>query len=76
MVVLACASCATSKKETAKPKDQKEPEYVYYMPTGTHIPVRIRADLLPTSESQTAGDQQALRALQDQQQSQRLPKNN
>lgn len=68
------AGCAASPKTSAKPADAKESEYIYYTPTGSNIPVRIRKDQLQASDAETSGDQEAIRNLQ--RKGQRQPKGN
>jgi len=56
------AGCTTPKEKTAseKPKD----EYVYYTPTGSNIPVRVKKSDVQTTDADTQAIQDALRTLQ------------
>ncbi|HVT73000.1 MAG TPA: hypothetical protein VHD61_07675 [Lacunisphaera sp.] len=63
VLVSGCAGTATT-NQAEQAKNKKESEYVYYTPTGSNIPVRIRKDLLQSSAAETSSDQEAIRNLQ------------
>jgi hypothetical protein len=67
-LLAACAltflGCATPKKAAEVDANGKPIEYVYYTPTGSNVPVKIRKDQLAASDS--GRDQEALRRIQDQ----------
>jgi hypothetical protein len=58
------ASCAHAPKPAEVDANGKKIEYVYYTPTGSSIPVRVRRDEMQAPDSQTASDQRALSNLQ------------
>ncbi|HTL66273.1 MAG TPA: hypothetical protein VL200_01295 [Lacunisphaera sp.] len=65
LAVALLAGCATAgKQEPARPKDKKEAEYVYYYPTGSNIPVRVRKEDLASSNPESGEAQEAIRNLQ------------
>ena len=49
ILLLGCTS--PDKKKKAKVEDEPGVEYVYYTPTGSHIPIRVRKDQLKPSDS-------------------------
>ena len=56
------SGCVTKKDQTA---DQKtKDEYVYYTPTGSNIPVRVKKSDIQTTDADTQATQDALRDLQ------------
>jgi len=67
-LLIACAfsfaGCTTPKKAAEVDADGKPIEYVYYTPTGSNIPVKIRKDQLLASDP--IRDQQELRRIQQQ----------
>ena len=64
LIISTLAGC-TSPGKVAEETDAngKKIEYVYYTPTGSNIPVKIRKDQLQTSEAETTADQAALRKV-------------
>jgi hypothetical protein len=62
LMLAACAS--TQKKADEFDEHGMKIEYVYYTPTGSNIPVRVRKDQMQTSESETNASQEALRKAQ------------
>lgn len=58
-------ACAGPAKNTAGEKADKDSgEYVYYTPTGSSIPVKVRKEQVQSSDSQTTQDQNMMRDLQ------------
>ncbi len=53
------ASRTTAKAATAKAADPKD-EYIWYTPTGSNIPIRVRKSDI-TSRENTTADQEAMR---------------
>jgi len=67
LTVFTLAACSSSSKVPEEvDANGKKIEYVYYTPLGSNIPVKIRKDLLETSDKESATDQQALRKLTQQ----------
>jgi len=57
------AGCASQLPRTASAaKQNAAEEYVWYTPTGSHIPIRIRKSELTESEN-TRADQEAMREV-------------
>ena len=56
------SGCVTKKDQTAVQKP--EAEYVWYTPTGSNIPVRIKKSEVQASDSATQATQDALRDVQ------------
>lgn len=56
-------SCASQPADpTAKKKSEEE--YVYYTPTGSHIPIKVRKSLVTPTEEQTAASQRWMGEVQ------------
>lgn len=68
------AGCAAPTKTADQPKDKKEAEYVYYTPTGSNIPVRVRKSDLASSDAESGEAQEAIRNIQ--RRGQKQPKGN
>lgn len=64
-LLVTLTSCATRAK-AAEEKDAngKKIEYVYYTPTGSNLPIRVRKDQVTSSDSETTAAQKALTDLQ------------
>jgi hypothetical protein len=65
LLVLTLTSCAApTKASEEKDANGKKIEYVYYTPTGSNLPIKVRKDQLTPSDSETAAAQKALTDLQ------------
>ena len=65
LLVVTLTSCAApTKVSEEKDANGKKIEYVYYPPTGSNLPIRVRKDQLVTPDSETDADQKALLDLQ------------
>jgi len=65
LLALTLTSCASAAKVSdEKDANGKEIEYVYYTPTGSNIPVRVRKDQLKTSDTDAAAKDKALSDIQ------------
>ena len=63
-LALAFAGCAGPKKEAEVDANGKKIEYVWYTPTGSNMPVKVRKDSLQQSDSQTEHDKDAMQRAQ------------
>jgi hypothetical protein len=54
LLLATLTSCATSTKYPEKDANGKKIEYVYYTPTGSSIPIKVRKDLLTPTEADDA----------------------
>ena len=65
LLVVTLTSCAATAK-TSEGRDAKgnKIEYVYYTPTGSNVPIRVRKDQLKTNDSDTATEDKAFLDLQ------------
>jgi hypothetical protein len=64
LVVMLTSCAAPAKVSEEKDANGKKIEYVYYTPTGSNLPIRVRKDLVTPSDSETAAAQKALTDLQ------------
>jgi hypothetical protein len=65
LLVVTLTSCATSSKVSEeKDANGKKIEYVYYTPTGSNLPIRVRKDQMQTDQSVTDASQKAVTDLQ------------
>jgi hypothetical protein len=65
LLVVTLTSCATSaKKPEETDANGKKIEYVYYTPTGSNLPIRVRKDQMQTDPSVTDASQKAVTDLQ------------
>jgi hypothetical protein len=63
--IVALTSCATHSKESdERDANGKKIEYVYYTPTGSNLPIRVRKDEMQTSDSDTEAAQKEVTDLQ------------
>ena len=61
MVVAALTSCvAPAKVSEQRDANGNEIEYVYYTPTGSNVPVRVRKDELKTTDKESAASQKLI----------------
>ncbi len=58
------SGCASQNAQTAGAQSKEKEEYVYYTPTGSNIPVRVRKDQLQASASETDQAQHLLTKIQ------------
>ena len=65
LVICSLVGCAVP-QNVAEEKDANgnKIEYVYYTPTGSNIPVRVRKDQIQSDEKRTKQDQDTLRKIQ------------
>ncbi len=74
LLALTLTSCATpAKVSDEKDANGKKIEYVYYTPTGSNLPIRVRKDQLTTSQSDTDAAQKELTDLQRESASDKSP---
>ena len=66
VLALALAGCASPKKEAEVDANGKKIEYVWYTPTGSNMPVRVRKDSVSHDDAQTEHDKDALQRAQEQ----------
>jgi hypothetical protein len=65
LLIVALAACvAPAKVPEEKDANGKKIEYVYYTPTGTSIPIRVRKDQLKTSDQEKAAEDRVLEQAQ------------
>src|ERR1044072_6906337 len=64
LLLAGLSACKSTPKEAELDANGNKVEYVWYTPTGSNLPVRVRKDQVKTSESQTTQDQNAMRATQ------------
>ncbi len=61
LLVVALTSCvAPAKVSEEKDANGNKVEYVYYTPTGSNIPVRVRKDELTTPDTEKAAEDKLL----------------
>lgn len=61
LLVVALTSCvAPAKVSEEKDANGNKIEYVYYTPTGSNIPVRVRKDQLKTPDTEKAAEDKLL----------------
>ena len=65
LLIATLSSCVAPKKD-AEERDANgnKIEYVYYTPTGSHLPIRVRKDQLKASDKDTAAAENALLDMQ------------
>jgi hypothetical protein len=65
LLLVTLTSCvAPSKVSEEKDANGNKIEYVYYTPTGSNLPIKVRKDQMKTPDSETDADQKALTDLQ------------
>jgi hypothetical protein len=65
LLAVTLTSCvAPAKVSEEKDANGNKIEYVYYTPTGSNLPIKVRKDQLQTSDSETDAAQKALTDLQ------------
>jgi hypothetical protein len=65
LLVVTLTSCvAPAKVSEEKDANGKKIEYVYYTPTGSNLPIRVRKDQMQTDDSVTSASQKAVTDLQ------------
>ncbi len=65
VLALTLTSCtAPSKTSDERDANGKKIEYVYYTPTGSNVPVRVRKDSLKLSDTEAAAQEKELTDLQ------------
>jgi hypothetical protein len=66
LLLVTLTSCVAPAKKASEERDANgnKIEYVYYTPTGSNLPIRVRKDQLKTSDSETNAAQKELTDLQ------------
>ncbi len=65
LLVATLTSCVAPGKESEeRDANGKKIEYVYYTPTGSNVPVKVRKDQLNVSDSDADAQQKALMDIQ------------
>jgi hypothetical protein len=68
LLVVALTSCVAPNKVTEeKDANGNKIEYVYYTPTGSNVPIKVRKDQLVTADKDAAADNNMI------EQAQRMP---
>jgi hypothetical protein len=74
LLLVTLTSCAApAKVSEEKDANGKKIEYVYYTPTGSNLPIRVRKDQMQTSDSETEAAQKAVTDLQRESASDKSP---
>ncbi len=61
MMVVALTSCVAPAKESEeRDANGKKIEYVYYTPTGSNLPIRVRKADLKTTDKESAASQKLI----------------
>jgi hypothetical protein len=74
LLLVTLTSCvAPAKVSEEKDANGKKIEYVYYTPTGSNLPIKVRKDQMNTSDSETTAAQKEITDLQRESASDKSP---